>query len=366
MKGTEKFCLQWSEFEASISDGFRELREKKDFFDVTLACEDKQVQAHRVIISACSPFFNNVLRRNPHQHPLLYLKGVKYKELLSILDFMYMGEVNLPQEELNSFLAVAEELSVKGLTKNKQSAQPIKRQNLNKEETSPPLKSPKRGRKLTPQVTDFARIADAKTDEVDKISDEQTEAFKVPFQESTLHQTALSNQTQTENENSKSFALNNSYVVDDTFENCYEETSDMNSLAGMNIKLEGTDGNKGTQLQYSTNLENSSTQEDKLLTKPKAVRRSENKTQLDTTQQQVTPSPEVTASLINTKKVVTSSSKPRQTANKVKRQSVEEKPGHSYKRFGSAWQCEQCKTLFSRKSYAMEHMEEENKNTSRV
>jgi hypothetical protein len=55
-----------------------------------------------------------MLRRNPHQHPLVYLKGVKYKELLSVLNFMYQGEVNVAQEELNSFLAVAEELKVKG------------------------------------------------------------------------------------------------------------------------------------------------------------------------------------------------------------------------------------------------------------
>merc|ERR1712004_733663 len=106
---------------SSISVAFRELREEKDFFDVTLACDDSQVQAHKVILSACSPFFRNILRRNPHQHPLLYLKGVKYKELLSVLNFMYQGEVNVAQEELNSFLTVAKDLQVKGLTKNNSS-----------------------------------------------------------------------------------------------------------------------------------------------------------------------------------------------------------------------------------------------------
>jgi len=118
MASSEKFCLRWNDFESNISVAFRELREEKDFFDVTLACDDNQIQAHKVILSACSPFFRNVLRRNPHQHPLLYLKGVKYSELLSVLNFMYMGEVNVAQEELNSFLAVAEDLRVKGLTQN--------------------------------------------------------------------------------------------------------------------------------------------------------------------------------------------------------------------------------------------------------
>jgi len=119
---SEKFCLRWNDFETNISVAFRELRDDKDFFDVTIACEDEQLQAHKVILSACSPFFRNVLRRNPHQHPLLYLKGVKYTDLQSVLNFMYHGEVNVAQEELNSFLAVAEELRVKGLTQNNQSA----------------------------------------------------------------------------------------------------------------------------------------------------------------------------------------------------------------------------------------------------
>ena len=69
-----------------------------------------------MILSACSNFFKSLLRRNPHNHPLLYLKGVKYSDLLCVLNFMYHGEVNVAQEDLNSFLAVAEDLQVKGLT----------------------------------------------------------------------------------------------------------------------------------------------------------------------------------------------------------------------------------------------------------
>jgi len=118
MGSTEKFCLRWNDFESNISGAFRELRDDKDFFDVTLACDEDQIQAHKVILSACSPFFRTVLRRNRHEHPLLYLKGVKYVDLVAVLNFMYHGEVNVAQEELNSFLAVAEDLKVKGLTQN--------------------------------------------------------------------------------------------------------------------------------------------------------------------------------------------------------------------------------------------------------
>jgi len=116
--GSEKFCLRWNDFESNISTAFRELRDDKDFFDVTLACEDEQIQAHKVILSACSQFFRNILRRNSHQHPLLYLKGVRFPDLQAVLNFMYHGEVNVAQEELNSFLSVAEDLRVKGLTQS--------------------------------------------------------------------------------------------------------------------------------------------------------------------------------------------------------------------------------------------------------
>ena len=114
----EKFCLRWNDFESNISVAFREIREEKDFFDCTLSCGSRQIQAHKIILSACSPFFRSILKQNPHQHPLLYLKGVTFTDLQAVLNFMYHGEVNIAQEELNSFLAVAEELQVKGLTQN--------------------------------------------------------------------------------------------------------------------------------------------------------------------------------------------------------------------------------------------------------
>ena len=116
MGSSEKFCLKWNDFESNVSVAFRELRDDRDFFDVTLACEDDQIQAHKVILSACSPFFRGVLRKNPHQHPLLYLKGISFRDIQSVLNFMYHGEANIAQEDLNNFLSVAEELKVKGLT----------------------------------------------------------------------------------------------------------------------------------------------------------------------------------------------------------------------------------------------------------
>ena len=114
---TDKFCLRWNDFEANISLAFQDLQKEEDFFDVTIACEDhEQIKAHKVILASCSLFFKNILRRNQHQHPLLYLKGVKSRDFEGILNFIYQGEVNVAQDHLNGFLAVAEELQIKGLT----------------------------------------------------------------------------------------------------------------------------------------------------------------------------------------------------------------------------------------------------------
>ena len=127
LEGDEKFCLRWNDFESNIKTAFKELKDDQDFFDVTLAfAGEKQVKAHKVILSACSPFFRSVLRSNPHHHPLLYLKGVDYQEVLAVLAFMYYGEVNVSQDNLAAFLSVAEELQVKGLTQENNAASNFK------------------------------------------------------------------------------------------------------------------------------------------------------------------------------------------------------------------------------------------------
>ena len=112
----EKFCLKWNDFKQNISTSYIELRESSDFCDVTLVCEgNHQIEAHRVILSACSPFFNTVLKKNKHSHPLIYMRGIKAKSLGAIVDFIYQGETNIFQEDLDAFLALAEELQLKGL-----------------------------------------------------------------------------------------------------------------------------------------------------------------------------------------------------------------------------------------------------------
>ena len=117
MTMSEKLCLQWNDFKENATSAFGILREDADFADVTLACEDgKQFEAHKVILASSSPFFQNILRKNKHPHPLIYMRGLKSEDLVAILDFLYCGEANVYQKNLDSFLAIAEELQLKGLT----------------------------------------------------------------------------------------------------------------------------------------------------------------------------------------------------------------------------------------------------------
>ena len=114
---TDKICLQWNDFRENVSSTFNNLRNGKEFADVTLACEDgQQMEAHKVILAASSPFFQKVLQKSKHPHPLIYLRGFQSKGLVSILDFLYFGEANVYQEDLDSFLAIAEEIQLKGLS----------------------------------------------------------------------------------------------------------------------------------------------------------------------------------------------------------------------------------------------------------
>ena len=118
MTSSEKLCLQWNDFKQNISASLGDLRGDEDFTDVTLVCEDgQQVEAHKVILVASSPFFTELLRKNKHSHPLVYMRGLKGPDLVSIMDFLYFGETNIVQENLESFLELAEELKLKGLTK---------------------------------------------------------------------------------------------------------------------------------------------------------------------------------------------------------------------------------------------------------
>ena len=111
----ERLFLQWNDFNESVTSAFGDLREDKEFTDVTLACEDGQ---HKVVLIASSPFFLKILRRNKHPHPLIYMRGVQPENLIALVEFFYRGQASVYQGNLDSFLALAKDLELKGLKGN--------------------------------------------------------------------------------------------------------------------------------------------------------------------------------------------------------------------------------------------------------
>ena len=117
MQNSEKLCLKWNEFQENLNSAFGGFRNDQDFADVTLVCEDgEQIETHKVVLASSSPFFMEILKKKKHPHPLIYMKGVKGDDLLAMVDFLYYGEANVNQENLDVFLSLAEELRLKGLT----------------------------------------------------------------------------------------------------------------------------------------------------------------------------------------------------------------------------------------------------------
>ena len=99
MQSSEKLCLKWNDFQENLNSTFGLLRNDQDFADVTLVCEDDtQIETHKVVLASASPFFMEMLKKNKHPHPLIYMKGVKAEDLVAMVDFLYYGEANVNQE----------------------------------------------------------------------------------------------------------------------------------------------------------------------------------------------------------------------------------------------------------------------------
>ena len=112
----EKFNLKWNDFQENVSKSFSILRKEEDFYDVSLVCDDEKIlSAHKVVLSASSDLFKSILRKADHSKPMIFLNGIVSKELNNILDYIYEGEVQLFQDELDDFLSVAEKLRIDGL-----------------------------------------------------------------------------------------------------------------------------------------------------------------------------------------------------------------------------------------------------------
>lgn len=113
---SEQFSLCWDNFHKNMSSGMNSLLESEELVDVTLAVEGKFLKAHKMVLSVCSPYFKELFKSNPCQHPIVFMKDVSYVAISDLLQFMYQGEVQVSQDNLTTFIKTAEALQIKGLT----------------------------------------------------------------------------------------------------------------------------------------------------------------------------------------------------------------------------------------------------------
>ncbi|XP_048004729.1 longitudinals lacking protein, isoforms H/M/V-like isoform X2 [Leguminivora glycinivorella] len=113
---SQQYSLRWNNHQPNFISMFTTLLNTQTLVDVTLAAEGKHLQAHKIVLSACSTYFQALFVDNPSQHPIVILKDVSFADLRTMVDFMYCGEVNVTEEQLPQVLDTAKHLKIKGLT----------------------------------------------------------------------------------------------------------------------------------------------------------------------------------------------------------------------------------------------------------
>lgn len=110
-----EFCLRWNNYQTNLTNVFDQLLQNESFVDVTLVCDGHSIKLHKIILSACSSYFQGLLYDNPCQHPIIIMHDVKWSELKVIVEFMYKGEINVSQDQIAPILRVADMLKIRGL-----------------------------------------------------------------------------------------------------------------------------------------------------------------------------------------------------------------------------------------------------------
>ena len=90
-------CLRWNNYQSNLTSVFDQLLQNETFVDVTLAADGHAIKAHRMVLSACSPYFQALFFDNPCQHPIVILKDTRWSELKAIVEYMYRGEISVAQ-----------------------------------------------------------------------------------------------------------------------------------------------------------------------------------------------------------------------------------------------------------------------------
>ncbi|XP_054727128.1 modifier of mdg4 isoform X1 [Anastrepha obliqua] len=112
----QQYCLRWKYHHSNLQTMFSQLLDRGCFCDVTLACEGQLIRAHRVVLCACSSFFDTVLTNYASERdPIIIMKDVTFADVKCLIEFMYKGEINVEHANLASLLKTADDLKIKGL-----------------------------------------------------------------------------------------------------------------------------------------------------------------------------------------------------------------------------------------------------------
>lgn len=111
----QQFCLRWNNYQSNLTSVFDQLLQNESFVDVTLVCDGHSIKAHKIVLSACSPYFQDLFFENPCKHPVIIMLDIKWPVLKAAVDFMYKGEINVCQDQISPLLRVAEMLKIRGL-----------------------------------------------------------------------------------------------------------------------------------------------------------------------------------------------------------------------------------------------------------
>ncbi|CAL4244666.1 unnamed protein product [Meganyctiphanes norvegica] len=113
--GDGMLSLYWNNHKATFCHILSTLREKERYTDVTLACQGKFYQVHKLVLSACSEYFESMFENTPCKHPVIVLKDIKPDDIEALLSYMYAGVVSVAQNDLARLIKAAELLQIKGL-----------------------------------------------------------------------------------------------------------------------------------------------------------------------------------------------------------------------------------------------------------
>ena len=216
MEDNTEISFNLKGFENNIKRCWQGLQIDLDFCDVTLVADDKQISAHKIIISSCSPVLGNILKLNPHPHPLIYLRNVKYKDLKNLLTFMYQGEVSIVEEDLHTFLEVAKDLKVRGLSdRGKTTSHSNKKENFSNghQDSIEPIKSKLLENLIKPE-SEFLEIGKQSNDQFPQIPEDIGNDFEssniLPIHSKNEHQNEVKKEKYSESNLKPSLSKNGS------------------------------------------------------------------------------------------------------------------------------------------------------------